>query len=329
MTDNKNVVSPINYVAVFSILLMLFITACTDKVAKDSDADGISEELDNCPDIANPEQMDSDADNLGDSCDVVVTSLGRASELSDSKVHLTYFAKIPPPPPGLFSIYNGTSTSQTWTSKVEPAVEWFSLSKQGLVEAGSVETISATLNAEQLLGSEVADTRVTISLDNGQHYATNFGITIAPVLQPGDCAYTVTLTKFTVINRQAILLDGLALEPFADINAVGVGRLRSPVAGTHVLGAGQSVAPNAQIGVGFAEKNSQVNLQVIADVDEIDFPPVNPDDLRAQGQSGTVNFAFVCDFGRRKQVIQVPVIGNVPGEGNGSVEIEVEVSWDP
>jgi hypothetical protein len=35
----------------------------------DSDGDSITEDIDNCPDISNPDQIDSDNDGVGDACD--------------------------------------------------------------------------------------------------------------------------------------------------------------------------------------------------------------------------------------------------------------------
>jgi len=44
-------------------------TLAMDDLLRDSDADGVPEELDNCPEVTNPAQTDADEDGLGDSCD--------------------------------------------------------------------------------------------------------------------------------------------------------------------------------------------------------------------------------------------------------------------
>jgi cyclophilin family peptidyl-prolyl cis-trans isomerase len=41
----------------------------TVSIDDDPDNDGITDDMDNCPAIANPDQQDTDADNQGDSCD--------------------------------------------------------------------------------------------------------------------------------------------------------------------------------------------------------------------------------------------------------------------
>jgi Tol biopolymer transport system component len=43
----------------------IFLAVC----AIDTDGDGIPDDLDNCPEIVNPDQSDTDGDNLGDDCD--------------------------------------------------------------------------------------------------------------------------------------------------------------------------------------------------------------------------------------------------------------------
>src|SRR5438046_7364446 len=43
---------------------------CTSPALTDSDGDGIADTADNCPQVANANQLDSDGDGLGDACDI-------------------------------------------------------------------------------------------------------------------------------------------------------------------------------------------------------------------------------------------------------------------
>jgi len=60
----------------FLLALFVIILSCskddgnpTDPVNTDSDADGIENSIDNCESVANPNQIDTDNDGLGDACD--------------------------------------------------------------------------------------------------------------------------------------------------------------------------------------------------------------------------------------------------------------------
>jgi len=316
------------------VVFLIGLTACmtdnTKQKSSDLDGDGVLTIDDNCPEVPNPEQFDRDGDNLGDACDVVITKLGLSADQQKNGVNVRYLESMPPRSPGLFSIFNGTAQTQTWKARVDPPVSWLQIPSEGQVEAGDVMTLSAELNSKELAKAKLLNTTVWISVADGPEQDTDISVTLITPPKKGQCFYMVTLTKITVLARQTILRDGRALEPFADLNAVGLGRYRSPQAGFHVLRAGQSVNPNTLFAMGFDVKDNQINVQVIADVDEIDGPQViNPDDLRAQGQSGVANFNFDCVNGRQIKVIPITIFGNVIGEGNGLVEIEVEVQWDP
>ena len=65
-SKNKNFMS-ILFVTVFSLSISFY--GITPAYAVDTDLDGIDNEDDNCPLVANPNQTDTDVDDIGDACD--------------------------------------------------------------------------------------------------------------------------------------------------------------------------------------------------------------------------------------------------------------------
>ena len=70
------------YVALLlSLFIMPTFQSCDDEpvdpiIIADSDGDGIANNVDNCPSVANPDQADSDGDGIGDACDSNVDTDG-------------------------------------------------------------------------------------------------------------------------------------------------------------------------------------------------------------------------------------------------------------
>lgn len=52
-------------------------------VGDDSDGDGVADEVDNCPHVANPDQADSDGDGVGDACDSCPETPSGATVMAD------------------------------------------------------------------------------------------------------------------------------------------------------------------------------------------------------------------------------------------------------
>ena len=80
--------------AIFSHLLCVFIVigtifSCnnepTGAVSTDSDGDGIINSIDNCPEIANPNQEDSDGDGIGNACDLTENTDTDGDSIIDSQ----------------------------------------------------------------------------------------------------------------------------------------------------------------------------------------------------------------------------------------------------
>ena len=83
----------------------LLATAAWDNTVRlwgilDTDADGVADGSDNCPNIGNPDQVDSDGDNIGDACEYVCGDANgdAAVNLADAVYVINYVFKGGPPP---------------------------------------------------------------------------------------------------------------------------------------------------------------------------------------------------------------------------------------
>jgi len=85
----------------------------------DQDNDGVPDEYDNCPDITNAEQTDSDADGVGDACEIVKCDVDTDGDIDISDIRAIFGARrqtVPPASPlmdfddnGVISVTDGRS----------------------------------------------------------------------------------------------------------------------------------------------------------------------------------------------------------------------------
>ena len=55
---------------------------CDPEILDDTDQDGVADDVDNCPDVYNPDQSDIDGDGIGDVCDQVEINISEAITLN-------------------------------------------------------------------------------------------------------------------------------------------------------------------------------------------------------------------------------------------------------
>jgi subtilisin-like proprotein convertase family protein/Tol biopolymer transport system component len=152
--------------------------------ASDSDDDEIADPFDNCPEVANVGQADTDLDGIGDACQ-----------------------GAPPTPTG--SVLPAATSTPTRT---EPAT--------ATAASTSTPTTSPTVTP---MASPTATPRATRTLTATGIATRTVGATYTPVVCVGDCGSDGTVTVNELIVGVNIALGGLALEscPAFDCNGSG------------------------------------------------------------------------------------------------------------
>jgi hypothetical protein len=101
----------------------------------DEDGDGVPDAVDNCPHLANPDQLDADGDGIGDACD---------PEPANPRQHLALFATLQPTDQPL------TLNGGTWTQDTD------SLDFDGNT-SGDLRYALAGTNARVSVGADIVD----------------------------------------------------------------------------------------------------------------------------------------------------------------------------
>ena len=85
---------------------------------EDLDGDGILDDVDNCPEVSNPEQFDADGDGVGDECDLTVVLLG--GDLPD-QVNIKTFPIVDTLELTIAWLRNNGDSEATWNALVLPS----------------------------------------------------------------------------------------------------------------------------------------------------------------------------------------------------------------
>jgi Thrombospondin type 3 repeat len=139
-------------------------TGDDDAPANDADGDGIANAVDNCPDVANPDQADEDGDALGDACDPCPPFAATADADADG---IPDACDPYPNAPGdaivLFDGFDATPTAAlvegTWTFSNGTARVTSSLNALAAVtwpQTGAKLTVMAHATIDEMFGNLVA-----------------------------------------------------------------------------------------------------------------------------------------------------------------------------
>jgi hypothetical protein len=88
------------------------VLCCRDGSSRDSDGDGVLNEIDNCPGVPNPNQLDSDGDGFGDACDETPGTTFTTTTTTTSTVPSTTSTTL--------ASTTSTTTSTTTTTRPDP-----------------------------------------------------------------------------------------------------------------------------------------------------------------------------------------------------------------
>ena len=244
----------------------------------DSDDDGIVDETDNCDDVPNLDQKDSDGDGLGDACDESpLPSLGLEASPSDSRIELSW---------------NG----------VEGATTYLIARREG---AGDFELIASTRRSKGFIDLDVSngqdyDYRVEAIDGNNVMLATQDIEGVSPSEQPVVAPPGPASVQAEIRNERI----NVTWEAVSEAQSYLIAR--SGPDGAVIVGSSRTlrfIDPDAQVGETYSYLISAVSdqgvpsaptesAQIEFSFDEPSEPPASPTDFVAIAGDGQVELSW-------------------------------------
>lgn len=175
-------------IPLFLLAPMTLLAACGPEA--DLDLDGVADLADNCPEAANPEQLDDDADGAGDACDLTVRFLdpGQATAEAGAWTAAAFAAAE------IVNLSDRPQPYAVWTDSPELAPEH----DEGVVQPGQIRTIYLNADARDLEPGAWLDATVEVETDEGTSAAETGAETVPPP-PPAVCTYGIKRDTITVL----------------------------------------------------------------------------------------------------------------------------------